>query len=117
MTDVPNREDIQEILDQHDEILDRAEDYTRDLDEPTQADTYMFEEGEMKKTIKYLRVERITYKFDMCDIRTALLKWQEIEQHKPGRKLEFEIYEDEDDKTVAAITLIFEEPEEEKQNA
>ena len=82
-------------------------------DVPSQADTYFFEEDEMKQTIKHSSVERVTYEFDLYDIRRALLMSEGIKEYDSKRHLEFDIREDDDGKFIATIAIVFEEPKEE----
>ena len=65
------------------------------------------ERGNMKITTKYSSVESVTYEFDEWDIRCALIDIHKIPVHKG--KVEFEIYEKDDDgKHVAELTIRYE---------
>lgn len=61
---------------------------------------------------KYARLERTIYTFDEADIRNALMKYANISEYKPGRRVEFELDED-----GATLTLIHESPQEDTHDA
>lgn len=64
----------------------------------------------MKISTKYNRIDRMIYTFDESDIQRALMAEAKV-RYQSGRRIVFEIDEDEDGKTTATLTVVWETPE------
>lgn len=63
----------------------------------------------MKITTHHNRIDRVVYEFDEADIQRALIQMAKI-KHEPGKRIVFELFVDDDSKTTATITVVWETP-------
>lgn len=67
----------------------------------------------MKISTHYNRIDRVVYEFDESDIQRALMTEAKL-RYQSGKHIVFEINQDEDYKTTATLTVVWETPEGEK---
>lgn len=63
----------------------------------------------MKIRTKYNRIDRVIYEFDQSDIQNALEAKAGL-RYKSGKRIVFDMTEDDNGRTTATLTVIWETP-------